>query len=214
MPDLQVTVQGVEVVPFAAAPLLAFKLRVSNNSQQELIHAVTLRVQIQIEALRRQYTREEQEHLSELYGEPSRWGQTLRTMLWTHASVVVPRFTGSTAVDLHVPCTFDFNIAATKYFHGLDSGEIPLCLQFSGMVFYQGDVFQVAPISWDKETQYRLPVQVWKKLMDDYYPNSVLLALHRDTFAHLQQFKTREGIGTWDEAVERALASTQEPVGS
>ena len=161
-----------------------------------------------------QYTREEQEHLSELYGEPSRWGQTLRTMLWTHASVVVPRFTGSTAVDLHVPCTFDFNIAATKYFHGLDSGEIPLCLQFSGMVFYQGDVFQVAPISWDKETQYRLPVQVWKKMMDDYYPNSVLLALHRDTFAHLQHFKTRESIGTWDEAVERALASTQEPVRS
>ena len=65
-----------------------------------------------------------------------RWGQTLRNLLWTHASVVVPPFTGVTTVDLQVPCTFDFNVAATKYFNGLADGEIPVCLMFSGTVFY------------------------------------------------------------------------------
>ena len=94
---------------------------------------------------------------------------------------MVPRFTGSAVAEIPVPCTFDFNVAATKYFHGLTSGDLPLCFQFSGTVFYQGedDALQVAPISWDKEAKYRLPVKVWKDLMDVYYPNSAWLALRK-----------------------------------
>jgi hypothetical protein len=207
MPDLHLSIGGVDVVPFAATPLLAFQLRIANDPASELIHAVTLKAQIQIEAARRQYTREEQDNLAELFGEPSRWGQTLRTMLWTHASVVVPRFSGTAVAELQVPCSFDFTVAATKYFYGVADGDIPLCFQFSGMVFYQGDEFQVAPISWDKEAKFRLPVGVWKKLMETYYPNSVLLSLHRDTFERLQQFKVREGIPTWDEAIGRAVTA-------
>ena len=41
-------------------------------------------------------TAPEQERLLDLFDEPSRWGQTLRPMLWTHASVVVPPFNGAT----------------------------------------------------------------------------------------------------------------------
>lgn len=214
MPDLRLSVESAETVRFAAAPLMAFKLRVSNNSPEELIHTVALKAQIQIETARRQYEPPEQEQLLDLFGSPDRWGQTLRTMLWTHASAVVPRFTGSTLTDLHVPCTFDFNIAATKYFHGLSCGELPLCFQFSGTVFYQGadGALQVAPISWDKEAKFRLPVQAWKGLMDEYYPNSAWLALQKDTFERLYQFKVREGIPTWEETVERALAAVQETV--
>ena len=78
---------------------------------------------------------------------------------------MVPRFEGSTVVDLNVPCTFDFNVAATKYFDGLEAGELPLNFLFSGTVFYQGGVraLQVMQISWDKEARYRLPVQVWTR---------------------------------------------------
>jgi hypothetical protein len=214
VPDLRLSVESAETVRFAAAPLMAFKLRISNNSPEELIHTVALKAQIQIETARRQYNPQEQEQLLDLFGSPDRWGQTLRAMLWTHASVVVPRFTGSTLAELHVPCTFDFNIAATKYFHGLSSGDLPLCFQFSGTVFYQGtdSALQVAPISWDKEAKFRLPVQAWKELMDEYYPNSAWLALQKDTFERLYQFKVREGIPTWEEAVERALAAVQETV--
>lgn len=216
MPDLQLTVEGAEVVQFAAAPLLAFKVRIVNTSVDEIVHTVALRAQIQIEVSRRKYDSNEQARLLDLFGEPDRWGQTLRSLLWTHASVVVPGFTGSVLADIPVACTFDFNVAATKYFHGVTHGELPLCFQFSGTVFYMGEdgTLQVAPISWDKESKYRLPVKVWKDLMDAHYPNSAWLSLHRDTFEKLSQFKRREGIPTWDEALDRALAALPETVRS
>jgi hypothetical protein len=214
MPDLQLNIEGAEVVPYAAAPLLAFKLRLVNSPADQIIHTVALRVQIQIEASRRKYEAAEQERLLDLFGQPDRWGQTLRSMLWTHASVVVPSFSGEVLTDLPVPCTFDFNVAATKYFHGVTTGDLPLCFQFSGTVFYQGEdgSLQVAPISWDKESKFRLPVKAWKDLMDAYYPNSAWLSLHRDTFEKLHHYKMREGIPTWEEALERALAARDETV--
>lgn len=216
MPDLRLTVESVEVAKYAAAPLLMFKVRIANQPEDEIIHTVALRAQIQIEASRRKYDVNEQARLMDLFGEPDRWGQTLRSLLWTHASVVVPRFTGSTPADLPVPCTFDFNVAATKYFHGVTSGDLPLCFQFSGTVFYQSEdgTLQVAPISWDKEAKYRLPVKVWKDLIDVYYPHSAWLTLQRDTFEKLYQYKVREGIPTWEEALERALSALTEMVRS
>ena len=216
MPDLQLSIETADVVKFAAAPLLAFKLRIVNQPSDEIIHTLALRAQIQLEVSRRKYDPAEQERLRDLFGEPSRWGQTLRSMLWTHANVMVPRFSGSTVADIPVPCSFDFNVAATKYFHGVSSGDLPLCFQFSGTVFYQGDdgAMQVAPISWDKEAKYRLPVKVWKDLMEMYYPNSAWLSLHRDTFEKLYQFKVCEGITTWEEALERALSALPETVRS
>jgi hypothetical protein len=216
VPDLQLIVENADVVQHAAAPLLAFKVGIINNPSDEVIHTIALRAQIQIEASRRKYEATEQSRLLDLFGEPDRWGQTLRSMLWTHASVVVPGFTGSVQAEIPVPCTFDFNIAATKYFHGVTSGDLPLCFQFSGTVFYMNEdgTLQVAPISWDKESKYRLPVKVWKDLMEMYYPNSAWLSLRRDTFEKLHQYKMREGIPTWEEALERALSAVPETVQS
>jgi hypothetical protein len=216
MPDLQLTVESAEVVQYAAAPLLVFKVRIVNNSSEEVIHTIALRAQILIEASRRKYDATEQSRLLDLFGEPDRWGQTLRSMLWTHASVVVPGFRGNVLADVPVPCTFDFNIAATKYFHGVTSGDLPLCFQFSGTVFYmtEGETLQVAPISWDKESKYRLPVKVWKDLMEMHYPNSAWLSLRRDAFERLHQYKMREGIPTWEEALDRALSALPETVRS
>ena len=216
MPDLLFAMEGAETVRFAAIPLLAFKLHITNTPSDELIHTVALRAQIQIEPTRRNYSADEQKRLLDLFGSPDRWGQTLRSLLWTHVNMMVPRFTGSTAVDLQVPCTFDFNIAATKYFHGLSSGDLSLCFQFSGTVFYQAAdrTLQVSPISWDKEATFRLPVKVWKGLMDEYYPNSAWLAIQRDTFERLYNFKVREAIPTWEETLERTLASIRETVRS
>jgi Family of unknown function (DUF6084) len=216
MPDLRLTIESVEAAKYAAAPLLVFKVGIANESEEEIIHTVVLRAQIQIEATRRKYDADEQARLLDLFGESDRWGQTLRSMLWTHASVVVPRFNGTVLADIPVPCTFDFNVAATKYFHGVTSGDLPLCFQFSGTVFYQSvnGTLQVAPISWDKEAKYRLPVRVWKELMDLHYPNSAWLVLQRGTFEKLYQYKVREGIPTWEEALERALTALPETVRS
>ena len=216
MPELHLSVESAEAVKFAAAPLLTFKVRISNAPAEEVIHAGVLRAQIQLEVARRAYSAGEQGRLRDLFGTPDRWGQTLRSLLWTHANLMVPRFVGGTIAELYVPCTFDFNVAATKYFHGLSSGDLPLCFQFSGTVFYEDKdgALQVSPIPWDKEAKFRLPLKVWKDLMDEHYPNSAWLALRRDTFERLYEFKIREGIPTWEDAIERALASVRETVRS
>jgi hypothetical protein len=208
MPDLSFQIESAGMVPFAAAPMLAFKLQIRNSVADETIHTVALRCQIQIEANRRRYTPQEQQRLLDLFGEPDRWSQTLRGLLWTHANVVVPAFAGSnTVVDLQVPCTFDFNVAATKYFEGLTDGEIPLLLMFSGTVFYarQESPLQVAPISWDQEARYKLPVSIWREMMDSYYPNSVWLNLRRDAFERLYRYKVQHGIVSWEQALEELL---------
>jgi hypothetical protein len=152
--------------------------------------------------------------LADLFGEPSRWGQTLRGMLWTHVSTVIPQFSGSTSVDLEIPCTFDFNVAATKYFYGLADGEIPLNLMFSGTVFYQnpGRPLQVSPISWEKETRFRIPLHVWRDMMDLYYPNAAWLCLRRDIFDRLNEYKMRNGFPTWEQALESVLDAAKETV--
>ena len=207
LPDLNFQVEGAEAVAHAAAPLLSFKLRVTNADPNEPIHTVALRCQIQIEVARRRYNEGEQERLLDLFGEPERWGQTLRTMLWTHASIVVTPFQGSTLVELPVTCTFDFNVAATKYFAGLEDGEIPLLMLFSGTVFYEGagGGLQVSQISWEKEAKYKLPLSVWQEMMSFYYPNSAWLSLRRDVFDRLSRYKMQRGIPTWEQALESLL---------
>lgn len=213
MPELNFSVEGAESVPFAAVPTLSLKLRVENAAPAgETIHTIALRAQIQIEVTRRHYSDKEKEKLRDLFGEPDRWSRTLRSMLWTHAGVVIPSFSGSTLVDLQIPCTFDFNVAATKYFHGVSEGDIPLNLLFSGTVFYSADAFplQVAPIPWNKEARFRLLVQVWRAMMDEYYPNSAWLALHRDVFDRLYEYKMRNGMPTWEQAFEQLLRVAEE----
>jgi hypothetical protein len=207
MPELTFQVENAFVVPYAAAPTLGFKLRVTNQPAEELIHTIVLRCQIQLEVTRRRYTPEEQTRMRDIFGEPERWSRTLRNLLWTHANVVAPEFKDSTVIDLPVPCTFDFNVAATKYFEGLEEGDIPLCLMFSGTVFYaQADgVLQVAPISWQMEAKFRLPIKTWRDMMDVYYPNSAWLCLRRDAFDRLNRYKMQHGIPTWEAVIESVV---------
>jgi hypothetical protein len=209
MPDLRIQVGGSKVVPFAATPTIALQLDIRNAVPNEEIQTIALRCQIQIEVTRRGYAKKEQDRLLDLFGNPERWGQTLRTLLWMHTSIVVPHFEGSTStVDMHIPCSFDFNVASTKYFDGLIEGDIPLLLLFSGTVFYASgeSPLQVAPISWELEARHKLQVATWRELMSIYYPNSVWLNLHRDAFERLSRYKMEHGIPTWEQALERLLA--------
>ena len=210
MPDLSFKIEGAKVVPCAAIPTLVFQLQIANAVAGEKIQTIALRCQIQIEVARRRYASQEQERLLDLFGPPDQWSRTLRTMLWTHAQAVVPSFSSaSRAFDLQVPCTFDFNIATTKYFAGLAEGEIPLQMLFSGMVFYspaEGPL-QVAPISWEQEARFNLPVKLWREMMDTYYPDTVWINLRRDVFYRLYQFKMQHGMPTWEQALEEVLLS-------
>jgi hypothetical protein len=207
MPDLTFDIRGVEAPPYAATPLLLFRLGIANADPRERILSVTLRCQIQIAATRRHYSPDAQARLVEVFGEPSRWRETLRTLLWTHASAVVPAFTGNAVADLPVLCTYDFDLVATKYFDALGEGEIPLTFLFSGTTFYESadGLAQVAPISWQKEAAYRLPVAVWQELVAHYYPNTAWLRLRKDVFDELRRYRAERGLPTWEDALTHLL---------
>jgi hypothetical protein len=213
VPDLDFAVEGVEVLEFAAIPSLLFKVRIE-NLEGEPIRSVALNTQIRIAATQRHYDAEEQERLLELFGEPSRWKDTLRSLLWTHNVLQVRAFSGRTVADMPVPCTYDLEVVAAKYFYALKEGEVPLEFLFSGTVFYAGEDgrLQVARISWEKEAEFRLPVRVWKEMMEHYFPNSAWIRLHRDAFDQLYDYKIRKGLPTWEATVESLLRASEQEV--
>jgi hypothetical protein len=214
--DLSFQVEGAEPERAAAAPLLRFRLGISERPALGVpptpIQAVALNCQLRIEPARRRYDAREQERLRDLFGTPERWGQTLRPMLWTHAGVVTRPFAGSTVVDLPVPCSYDFSLAATRYFDALEGGEIPLCFLFSGTIFYESEErgLQVAQVPWEKEAYFRLPAATWRELMDLHYPNVAWLCLRKDVFDRLSDYRSRRGLPTSEQAVERLLAAEKE----
>ena len=214
MPDLNFEVVGVEAPAFAAVPTIIFKLRINNTIEQERIHSGILRCQVQINVTRRRYSPEAQAQLLEVFGEPKRWGETLRSLLWTHTSTVIPQFTGSVTVDLPIVCTYDFDVVSTKYFNALGEGEIPLTFLFSGTIFYEGPGgnMQVAQISWSKEATYRLPVSLWQEMMEHYYPNTAWIRIRKDIFDQLYRYKATQALPTWDDVLVKLLQISGEEV--
>jgi hypothetical protein len=216
VPGLTFAIEAAEAISFAALPTIAFRLCVTRTAAGQPIQSIALRCQIQIEAQRRQYTSAERPGLRDLFGEPDRWSQTLRPLLWTHASITVPEFSDSIAIDLPVACTFDFNVAAAKYFHAIEDEDVPLVFQFSGTIFYAAPdgTMQIGQIGWDKEARFRLPARVWRGMMDSYYPNSAWLRLSRDVFDRLHEYKQSEGIATWEQAIESLLPALKKEAAS
>jgi len=205
---------GARADRYAVTPAMIMKLRISETSGQR-VEAIALRVQIRIEPSRRRYTDAEAQRLGDLFGETQRWAETLRPVQFTNVSVMVPGFTGSTELDLPVPLTYDMEIGATRYFAGLDDGEVPLLLLFSGTVFGTADGrLSVQQVPWSKEASYRLPVATWREAVDAHFPNSAWLRISTHTFDELQRFKTRRALPTWEATVLALLAEAAEPAGA
>lgn len=212
MPDLSFQIEGAEPVSYSASPLLNIKVRVKTAEPGPPIHNVLLQCQIQIEPARREYRPAEQQQLHDLFGEPARWSQTLHPLLWANVGVVVPGFQDETTVNIPVPCTFDFNVASTKYFYGLENGDVPLTMFFSGTVFHASDegALQISKILWEREARYRFPISIWKQLMDDHYQNTAWLCLRKDVFDKLYRYKVHCGTPTWDQTIENILRQIEE----
>ena len=209
MSDLHFEVLDAATERHAAVPTIALRTRVEEADGQR-VHAAALRCQIRIEPQRRRYSETEEEKLYELFGETPQWGNSLRPFTWTHVSTTLGGFDGSTEFDLLVECTYDFEVAAAKYLHALGDGEIPLILLFSGTVFTQGTTgFAAVPLSWSTEASCRLPVAVWRRTMDAYYPGSAFIRLGRDTLDDLQRFKAQRGLPTWDQAFAQLLKEAE-----
>lgn len=184
--------------PFAASPLLTLRLHVTESTGVR-IHAIALRGQVHIEPQKRRYAAGESERMSDLFGTVDRYGDTLRPLLWTHVATTILAFTGETDVDLAIPCSYDFDVAAHKYLAALEDGEIPIVLYFSGSVMLEGERGVVAElVSWTNEAAYRLPVAVWRATMDAHFPNTAWIRVSTDVFAEIDRVRRARGLRSWD----------------
>jgi hypothetical protein len=211
MAELSFSCAGARAERYAAAPLLTLLLRVSEHTGRR-IDAIALRCQIRIEPARRRYTAAEADRLNDLFGDTHRWAETLRPLQFSTVSAMVPGFTGSTEVELPVPLSYDLEIGATRYFASLDDGDIPLLLLFSGTVFCVEDGrMTVDQVPWSAETQFRLPVSVWRDAIDAHYPGSAWIRISRQTLDELARFKNRYALPTWEATVQALLAQAADP---
>jgi len=210
MTNLALEVIDARPEPHAAVPTIMLRMRIAETTGAT-VHAVALRCQIRIEPQRRRYTADEEARLYELFGETPRWGDSLRPFLWTHVATTVTSFRGTTEIDLPIECTYDFEVAASKYLHALEDGEIPILLLFTGTVFTKGQSgFAVEPVAWNLEAPFRLPVTVWRGTMDLYFPNSGWIRVSRGTLDALQRYKSGRALPTWDQAFEHLLKQAGE----
>jgi hypothetical protein len=213
MPELAFTVVDIAPEPYAAVPTLLARVRVEETTGEQ-VHALALRAQVRIEPQKRRYDDTEEQALLDLFGDRTRYAQTLKPFSWLHTSTVAPGFTGATELDLVLPCTYDFEVSGTKYLHALRDGEIPLLFLFSGTVFTRGATgFSVAQVPWDREAAYRLPVAAWRDLMEAHFPSTQWLRMSRDTVDALARYRHGRGLTSWDAVLTELLAQALDGAG-
>ncbi len=209
--DPQFTVLDVSALRHAATPTLRFDLHVSDPAGRE-VYAIALSVQIQIDPAAREYDDATRERLVELFGAPERWASTTHTFEWARVEVLVPSFVGATSFAVQVPCTYDLEIAAAKYFYSLPGGMVPLTFLFSGMVLYReegGGAMHVTPVPWSCTTRWRMPVEAWKDAMVAQYPGGGWIRLTTDTLDALMDRKAAGGHHSFDALVDGLLHETE-----
>jgi hypothetical protein len=211
MADLIFGCTGATAERYAVTPTLTFQLTVTERSGVR-IHAIALRCQIRIEPHRRRYSAIEAQRLHDLFGDPSRWADTVKPIQLATITTMVPSFTGVTEIELPVPCTYDLEVASGRYFAGLDDGTVPLLMLFSGTVFIATEQgYSVELVPWSAEASYRMPVTVWKELVDAHFPNSAWLRCSRETLDALSVYKARYALPTWDATLNALLAAAKSP---
>ena len=210
MADLVFDCVGASADRYSAVPAMTLRLRIAETSGAK-VAAVALRCQIRIEPQRRRYSAEEAEGLHDLFGDTDRWAETVKPIQLATLSTMVPSFTGSVEHDLPLPCTYDLEIASTKYFSALEDGVIPLLLLYSGTIFGVEDGrMSVRQVPWSKESSFPLPVSVWRETVALHFPDSAWLRVNLDTMASLRRFKSRNALPTWDSTVRALLAGVEE----
>ncbi|MGV0655260.1 DUF6084 family protein [Mycolicibacterium thermoresistibile] len=212
IPDVTFAVLTVHPEPYAITPTLSAQVGIATTGELP-VHAIALRAQVRIDPVRRGYSDAEAEGLTDLFGSRERWAATQHTFLWQHTATMVPGFTAATRIDLPLVCTYDFDVAASKYLHALREGAVPLQFLFSGTVFYRGaHGFTVRQVPWDREDRYDLPVPVWHDLMRLHYPGTGWLRVQHDTLDALARFRSARGLLSADDAISALLSAAAEDV--
>jgi hypothetical protein len=207
MADLTFGCTGARSARYAATPTLSFALHITESTGVR-VHAIALRCQLRIEPHRRRYSDVEARRLNDLFGDPSRWAETVKPIQLATVSTMVPGFSSVTETELQVPCTYDLEVASARYLQGLDDGTIPLLLLFSGTVFTaHGDSMHVELIPWSAEASYQMPVTVWQDVVAEHFPGSAWLRCSTETLDALSAFKAEHALPTWDATLSALLAA-------
>jgi hypothetical protein len=210
-PELSFAVESAAPVLHAASPRLALRTRIDARPLDCPIHSVLLECQIRLEPARRGYSDEEASGLYEIFGARELWGRTQHSLLWTQVTVFVGEFVETTLVEIPIACSYDFDLATTKYFQGLRGGEIPVVVLFSGSAFYesQSGALAVTRIAWTEESRFRLPHDVYAETMAHYYPNQRAITLGREAFERLRRYRLDAGHHSWDGALAALLSAAE-----
>jgi Family of unknown function (DUF6084) len=211
-PDPDFEVLSARALERAAAPTVAFRVRASDGSGRRLFTIAATAV-ISVEPSKRAYDDASRERLIELFGEPERWSSTTTSFRWAQADALVPGFSGETEFELVVPCTYDLELAAAKYFQGLGTGVAPLRFDFNGTAFYESEDgrMQVVQIPWDRSPRFELPVEVWRRAIDAVYPYRGWVPVHAETLARLERLKAERGLPTFDAVLADLLGEEAQP---
>ena len=190
-PDPEFEIVAARPLARAATPTLSLTAKISDASGIE-IYTAAISVLLTIEPGRRSYGPDERERLVELFGEPERWQATTESLRWAQVDVLAPSFSVESHLEIRVPCSFDHEIAATKYFAGLDCGIVPLRLHFNGTVFYRGggERLQVMPLPWDRSARFGLPVSTWREMIERHYPEGAWIRVSDETLKRLGRLKS------------------------
>jgi len=188
-----------------ATSAVSFRLRIQNEGQAR-VHMLALRCQVQIEPRVSRRSVDEAKHLRAASSHSPLWSRKLRPLLWARVALIVPAFERVTTADLVVPCTYDFQIASTRYLHGVRDDGIPLRFLFTGSIFrLQNEAFSVEPVPWDTDATFTLPATVWRTALDRILPHNASLSLRRETLDALLAFRTSRALPTWDDTLDVLL---------
>jgi hypothetical protein len=199
VPAPQLEILGAAHVPFAATPTMRFDA-LAREPDGIPVQSIGLTAQVMIDPARRGYDPATRERLAELFGPPERWTPSTSGLAWARVAATVPAFTGESPFSLEVPCTYDLEVAAAKYFYALTDGFVPLSFHFNGNVFYREPAgrLQMTPISWSTSAQYRMPVAAWRAMIAEHYPGGGWIRVSDETLAALHERRAARGLATVD----------------
>ena len=197
---------GVGARRHAALPALEFDVHVTEPTGRQ-VYVIALSAQIMIEPARRQYTR--------CGARAARRAVRPAGALGDHDAQpgLAPRRRARAQLHrrdhLHgpVPCTFDLEIAAAKYFNAVEDGLVPLAFNFNGIDPLPRRRRAAADVAGPVELLGGVPLRRRGLAPGDgrLLPERALGALHAETLHALLAEKARRGAPTMDAAIAGLL---------
>jgi len=205
VPEPEFAVAGAGHLAFAAAPTMVFTVTATEPGGAQ-IQSMALSVQVMIDPARRGYDDATRDRLAELFGPPATWAPSTQGLSWARVAAAVPAFEGETIFALELPCTYDLEVAAAKYFYALKDGVVPLSFHFYGTLFYRGPDgrLQMTPVPWSSSAQFGMPIAAWRAMIEEHYPGGGWIRLGADTLAALNALRAERGL-TFDNCVRGLL---------